>query len=544
MQKTVLLILAFFLLSACKSKKENRLFDVNPEFAAYVSAYTSGLVSTHSHVKVILQSDISMEINEDKSLKSEVFEFTPSLKGKTYLTGQSTLEFRPEENLEQGEIYTAELDLKKLIPNVPDSLKTFQFQFQAKKQDYTINLEGVQDNQNGQGNYNLSGEIYTADIAGFNQINDILTVKFDGKKLPVSWEHSNNQKSHRFTVNGIEAGAKAKEILLDWDGSAIEATKDETTEFKIPEKGTFAILQVKSVSYPEQYVSVNFSEALQSNSFLEGLVEIKRTNKSEENGYYEQTPSTYVKSTVINGNELRIYTSKKIGGEYNLNIYPGITSAYGNKISNLYTQKINFINLYPQVKFVGSGSIIPSSDGKVNLPFQAAGLKAVRVEITKIFENNIHQFFQYNHYDEPNNLKPVGRKVFSRIITISASDNFNIHELNVYQLELSKFIEPEPGAIYNVEFSFEQNFAAYPCGGIENNGEFLATVEPATDDYYKNAEMYSYDDYDYYYPEGYDWRDRDNPCTVSYYTSAKNVSKNVLASNLGINFKEGKNRTA
>ena len=544
MQKTVLLLLILFLFSACRSKKDNRLFDVNPEFATYVSAYTSGLVSTHSNIKVILQSEIKAELNEDKSLKTEVFEFSPSLKGKTYLTDQSTLEFRPEENLEQGEIYTAELDLKKLIPNIPDSLQIFKFQFQAKKQDYTINLEGVQDNQNGQGNYNLTGEIFTADFANFNQIKDILSVKFGGKEFPVTWEHSNNQKNHRFTVNGIEAGNKEKEIVLNWDGSAIEAKKDETTEFKIPEKGTFEILQVKSVSYPEQYVSVNFSEALQSNSFLEGLVEIKRTNKSEEDNYYNDTPSAYVKSTVINGNELRIYTSKKIGGEYDLNIYPGITSAYGNKMADPYTEKINFINLYPQVKFIGSGSIIPSSDGKVNLPFQAVGLKAVRVEITKIFENNIHQFFQYNHFDESNNLKPVGRKVFSKVIPISNADNFNINEMNVYQLELSKFIEPEPGAIYNVEFSFEQNFAAYPCAGTENNEEFLATVEPETDDYYKNSEMYSYDDYDYYYPEGYNWRDRDNPCTVSYYTSAKNVSKNVLSSNLGINFKEGKNRMA
>src|SRR5690606_1376664 len=95
------------------------------------------------------------------------------------------------------------------------------------------------------------------------------------------------------------------------------------------------------------------------------------------------------------------------------------------------------------------------------------------------------------------------------------------------------------------EFSFQQDFASYPCSDNLNQQEMLARVEPKQDDYYTDSEMYQYDyyDYDYYYPDGYSWQDRDNPCTVSYYTSDKNVNKNVLASNLGLNFKTGKNKT-
>ncbi len=521
--------------------------EVNPEFAAYVSAYTSGLVSTESNIKVILQTDIPLELNEDKSLKDDVLTFTPSIKGKTFLIDKSTLEFHPDEKLEQGEIYTGKLDLKPIYTKIPNELEIFKFQFQAKKQDYSVSIDGIQDTQDGQGNYKLTGDLFTADVANSSAINKMLTVKLGNQELPVSWEHSENQRNHRFIINGISAAGKAKEIELKWKGAPIDTKKNETTEFEIPAKGNFKITQVKSISYPEQYISINFSEALQSGIFLDGLVEIKKTNKSDENSndyYYSNEPESYVKSTIINGNELKIYTSKKIGGEYELNIYPGITSAYGNKISQAFTEKVSFVNLYPQVKFIGSGSIIPSSDGKVNLPFQAVGLKAVRVEITKIFENNIHQFFQYNQYDQSNSLKPVGRKVLSKIIPISNADNFNINEMNVYQLELSEFIKPEPGAIYNVEFSFEQRFAAYPCGGNENQEEFLATIEPKKDDFDTASEMYSYDDYDYYYPEGYNWQERDNPCTVSYYTSDKKVNKNVLASNLGINFKSGKDRMA
>lgn len=542
-----LLLLLVFTLS-CKSKKDSNTYhmmEVNPEYAAYVSAYTSGLVSTESSIKILLQSPIPLEINEDKSLKKEIIQFKPSIKGKTYLLDDSTLEFRPDERLKQGELYTATVELKPIIPNIPNELKDFKFQFQAKKQDYSVSLDGIQNTDKGQGNYKFIGNLYTADVADASDINKMLSAKFNGKDLPISWEHSQNKRSHRFTVDGITSKDKAENLILKWKGSAISTKNDQKTEFLIPAIDDFTVTQIKSISTPEQYISINFSEPLQSDLFLDGLIELVKTNKSEEtDDYSSDEQDSYIKSTIINGNELKVYTSKKIGGEYELNIYPGITSSYGNKIETLKTENIDFVNLYPQVKFVGNGSIIPSSDGKVNLPFQAVGLKAVRVEITKIFENNIHQFFQYNHFDQTNNLRPVGQKVLSKVIPISNSDNFNSNELNVYQLELSKFIEPEPGAIYNVEFSFDQQFAVYPCTGVQHREEFLAKVQPERDDYEAQSEMYEYEYYEYYYPDDYNWQDRDNPCTVSYYTSDRKVSKNVLASNIGITYKSGKNRTA
>lgn len=521
--------------------------EVSPEYAAYISAYTSGLVSTESHIKVILQSDYPFEVNDDKSIKEDIIKFYPSISGTAYLSDRSTIEFIPDKKLKQGEIYTGKLDLSKIIKNMPDSMQLFKFQFQAKKQDFSVSIDGIQDTEKGQGNYKLQGNIFTSDVANSENFNEIVTAEFNGKTLPVSWEHSENRRNHRFTVSDIEAQEQPEKLILKWNGKSIETDRKEKTEFKIPAKNTFQITQIKSVSYPEQYVSVNFSEALQNDSYLDGLVEILKTNKSNtEDEYYEETSQNYIKSLVVNGNELKIYTSKKIGGQYEIKMFPGILSAYGNKTKEETKKTLDFINLYPEVKFVGNGNIIPSEDGKINLPFEAVGLKAVRVEITKIYENNIHQFFQYNQYDQAYNLKPVGRKVFSRVIPISNADNFNINEMNVYQLELSKFIKPEPGAIYNIEFSIDQKFAAYPCDGNQNTEEFLTPVDPKQDHYENDSEMYDYDDdyYDYYYPENYNWSDRNNPCTPSYYTSEKKVSKNILASNLGITFKTGKDRTA
>ena len=55
---------------------------------------------------------------------------------------------------------------------------------------------------------------------------------------------------------------------------------------------------------------------------------------------------------------------------------------------------------------------------------------------------------------------------------------------------------------------------------------------------------YYYDDYDYYTYYGnsnYDYSQKENPCNNSYYRY-KAVSKNILASNLGITVKAGTDR--
>jgi len=68
----------------------------------------------------------------------------------------------------------------------------------------------------------------------------------------------------------------------------------------------------------------------------------------------------------------------------------------------------------------------------------------------------------------------------------------------------------------------------------------LAETEFKKEEEYKNEwdnpGWYS----NYYYPAGYTWEERDNPCHVSYYHSDRFVSRNIFASELGIIAKEGK----
>ena len=49
--------------------------------------------------------------------------------------------------------------------------------------------------------------------------------------------------------------------------------------------------------------------------------------------------------------------------------------------------------------------------------------------------------------------------------------------------------------------------------------------------------------YDDYYPYGYNWKQRDNPCSKSYYNKDRWATRNIIASNIGLTAKRGGNNT-
>lgn len=543
--KIFLFVALSCLLFNCKNKETKQaLIHINPEFANYVSAYSSGLVSKVSPIKIILQGDYPLPTDENGVIQEEILSFSPKIEGKTYLEENNTIKFIPKDILPQGQAYTAKLKLSEFIPKIKDEFAEFPFQFQVKKQDFSAKLLGLESTTTSYPMmYNLNGKLYTNDVASSQEIENMLSVSYNGKAVPVQWQHAENQQEHSFSIPNVDAAAKDREIKIAWNGKPIGVDRTEKQTFNVPANEKFEITQIRTESKPEQFVAVNFSQPLDENQFMDGLVEIQR---AQGNNDYDSNSSNYVKNIIVDGNELKIYTNKKIGGEYNLKLFPGIKSALNKTLQKEYTETLSLQHIFPEVKFVGTGNIIPETDG-LYLPFEAIGLNAVRVEITKIYENNMHQFFQNNQYNSDNDLRMVGKKVFQKIISLQNQANFNSAESNTYQLELSKFIAPEPGAIYNVEFSFDKDFSAYPCDSLNTSKEFLTPLEKSPDNYVVDTE-YNGDDYyyydDYFYPDDYDWDERDNPCHASYYTNERNISRNILATNLGVIVKIGNNRKA
>ena len=105
--------------------------------------------------------------------------------------------------------------------------------------------------------------------------------------------------------------------------------------------------------------------------------------------------------------------------------------------------------IVPKIRFVGKGSILPSS-GRLDLPFVSTGYAKAQVRVRKVFESNVLQYMQ-NSYDARYELDRVSKLIADTLIVLGSPGAAHIRTQKTYALEFDEMVRPEPGAIYYVE---------------------------------------------------------------------------------------------
>ena len=113
---------------------------INPEFGNYISAFTSGIVSGESNIRVRLVEEYKEEISLTEPIEMDLFDFSPGLEGDAFWIDNRTIEFRPNEILPSGKIIDAEFNLHKIVAGLANDLEVFKFQFQVIKQSFEVNF--------------------------------------------------------------------------------------------------------------------------------------------------------------------------------------------------------------------------------------------------------------------------------------------------------------------------------------------------------------------------------------------------------------------
>ncbi|MCF8230889.1 MAG: hypothetical protein K9J27_01775 [Bacteroidales bacterium] len=525
-----IILLPFFLVllvSSCKQKSEQKAKQqIDPGFSDYISGFTSGIISSQSGIKVIFDEPPKTAKREGDP--TNLFEFSPSVKGKAEWVNDRTLEFKPENRLSSNQEFEAELQLGKLM-EVPDKYKTFSFNFKTVKQNFSVSLTGLSayDNQNLE-EQQLKGEVTTADFVSEENITGLLTARQNDLKLPVSWSTTADGQTHYFTVDSINRTKQTEKIALKFDGKAIKAGKEITKTYEVPPLSEFKVMDVAVKQQPEQQVIVRFSDPLDESQDLRGLVRFKESLNPR---------------FIVSGNKLKIFPAEQQQGSSKINIEPSLKNSLGYRLGTKFSSTVSFFTPKPEVTFTGKGTILPSSDGLV-IPFKAVSLRAVDLRIIRIFEDNVPQFLQVNHMTGDKELKRVGRIIYHEELPLDDDKSISLTQWNTFKLDLSKFIETEPGAIYQVQLNFNKSQSLYNCGGEDEEEEESFDKKTDFTIVEKNENDVRYWDWNGFnrvdYREPYDWSERDNPCSDSYYKRYNQaVSKNVLASNLGIIAKQG-----
>lgn len=518
--------LSAVLIYAYTSGKSSSLMRVSPAYREYVQAFTSGIVSTHSSIKVRLTDDFADSLDFNMPVEKVFFSIKPAIKGRTFWTDSRTLEFRPDEPMPQDQVYTVEFFLSQLI-RVPDSLKTMVFQFQTMQQNVEVEVGNHKARTNADpGREFLTGSLYTADFASDSLVEKVLKAYQDGKALPIAWFHEGKKRLHTFQVDSIRRGEKTGEVLLEWKGGPVDSNAEGKKKIAIPAIGDFSFLGARLLPAGERCIVVQFSDPLKADQNLDGLFKLGK--------YHDLRYS-------IEDNLLSIYLPETQEKKLRLTLEPSIKNINRVELGKRIIEEIIIDGTGPNVRFVGDGNIMPSSSGML-LPFEAVNLKAVDIKVVKVFETNILQFLQVNDLSTTSELVRVGRVVLNK--TMPLTGIMNNDRWNRYSIDLSALMNAEPGAIYTVSLSFKRNYSALSCTGADTltqpDSDMVKMEDPEEDNekewqYYGD---YFQDDYDNGGWRNYRWEERDDPCKPSYYFNKK-VSKNIFASDLGIIAKSG-----
>jgi uncharacterized protein YfaS (alpha-2-macroglobulin family) len=512
-------------LFSCGKKKKAKRKDYYAGFEQYISGYTSGIVPLGTSIKIRFTKDINVDAKKGDEVKEKLFSFDPNVSGKAYWINSRELEFVPDKNLRRGQTYKVKFKLGKLF-KVERNFRQFPFDFTVIKQAFNVSFDGLKTYDEGyESLMYLKGSIVTADYLESDKVEKILKGKSNGDKLKFAWDHSADGKVHTFRVDSVKRKDSKQLMVVSWDGGFLDIDEKGKKDIIIPGKGEFYVVNVSPEVRNNKRFKIILSDPVDRSQDLRGIVKI--------NGYKDLKYS-------VAANEIIVYTSSIITGKRTVTVDAGLRSTRGIGLGTTSNFDLWFEELKPAVKFIGKGVIVPSSEGLI-VPFSTVSLKAVDLRVIKVFENNIHQFFQNNRYDGASEIKMVGRLVLNKKIDLDNTGKaVDIRRWNDFTINLADHMTVDPGAIYRVELRFRKQYAVYDCGErpVNGNNEEYAQDNDREMEQWDAPGWYSH----YYYPDGYEWREKENPCHISYYNSSHFVHKNVFASNIGMIAKSGNNK--
>lgn len=513
-----LVLVTFF--SGCDS--EPKKIQVDPAFGAYISGYTSGVISKNDAIHIRLTSPVEKEIQIGEPVKETLFDFDPGIDGEAYWLDNKTIEFKPNEPLKPATIYTAEFFLSEIM-QVDDKFETFTFQFQTIKQDFSIYVDGLvpYSDENLKQQY-LEGRIVTADQVDTTLLQKVVLATQDGKSLPVKWIQ-NGHNEYLFKVQEITRSEDQSTVIITTNGDPIGVDRSDELKVEVPALGDFKVIQSRVIQSPEQYVEIRFSDPLIMQD-LKGLITIE----DAENVKY-----------IIDKNSVKIYPSNRLAGYKKIYVSSGIKNSLNYKTQKTYSVSLQFEQIKPALRLVGDGVILPNSNGLV-FPFEAVSLQYVDVYVKEIFENNVLQFLQENRLSGSYELRRVARTIKHKRINLSDFGMQDLHSWHRYHLDLSDILKTNPGAIYRIEVRFKKAYTLYACEGSEEKEEVNQLSYKTDEDWDGLPDFDDYDDHYYYY----NWKERDDPCSDAYYAYENHtvVAKNIIASDLGMIAKIGGDR--
>ena len=326
-----LVILGFACLFMCNSCKKSGNKEIDPEFARYIAAFTYGKVSSTSDIQIELTQDLpNVELN--KEIEGNLFEFSPSIKGKAYWTGTRNIKFVPEPGeLKAGQEYDAWFRLDKVL-DVESDFKEFYFYFKVPEQNFKVSLLPYSPIKDNDLIWNtVQGSVNLADDAPLENVKQMFSLSGDGAKdAKVKIIPTEVKGRYNIVIDSLRREAQARSYMLKIDGASISAKNTEEISIPIAQTSStsFEVVDVRMAYDPQECIRITFSDPLSVNQNIQGLV----SPNGVDNFSYD-----------IQKNVLRLFLDNYKGGSnINLSIFRELKNFDNTPLDKSYTYSVNF----------------------------------------------------------------------------------------------------------------------------------------------------------------------------------------------------------
>ena len=398
----------------------------------------------------------------------------------------------------------------------------FDFAFTVLASHFEVTLGSLALDDGKDATYHLDGTIATADREEPARVERLISATLRGRQLAVSWQHASDPRSHSFRITGIERAARTERVAVSWSGRSINSRSAGRRLFTVPARGIFEVMSVRAVQADQRFIEVSFSSSLKPSQTLDGLLRV--TGRDDVR-------------TAVDNNIVRLYAQSPWKQSETVTVDPGVQSADAANLTHLVASNVSFQDQLPQVRFAGTGVIVPTTQG-TTVPIETMNLRAVIVEAFQIFGDDMTQFLQVNTLADSNELYRVGKVVWRQVVPLDFTDDQKNTWVR-HGLDLSQLIKNHPDGMFQIRVSFRQPHIVWNWGD---------KPQPAPLDYSKmplvlddpNASQSSYWDY---WEEDYnsnDYDSRNDPTSAAYYKpwegedSKSLAMRNVLVSNIGL----------
>ena len=342
--------------------------DPDAAFAAYIKAYSGGMVAENAPVRVELARPVSLDAQ-----KTGLFSFSPAIKGETRWLSPSEAVFVPDEGaLHPGTSYEGAFRLGDVADVQRKDLKTFKFRFKVPERTVELVIDGMKISEGADdavvtGSVKFSGEVSKDALkkglsCTYPGGSPALTVADDGV---------------RFQVSGLQRSSSDRTLNISVQVPGFDKAESSVM---IPARGRFKVVDARIEEGSNPHVAVIFSEPLAPAASKAGLIEIS--------GAVRQ----YVD---VKDNTALVYFENRSDGPMTLRVNRGVSSVAGESLYADFSAEFAADEPKPAVEIPLQGNILPDKASLV-LPLRAVNLSAVDIKVIKIYENNILTFLQDN----------------------------------------------------------------------------------------------------------------------------------------------------